>query len=476
MKTPPVKMRSSPISKKVILLVAALYISGAFILHLVLPPGYIVWILFLFALVFVARVFRPGYIFLYAGIVTFLAVVDLFNAPLGVSVQMAFVNRLAIILVLWILTIILIQRRHESEVLHDQKESLRAILDAAVDGIITIDERGIIQSVNPAVTRIFGYPPEEMINQNVNMLMPGPFHDEHDQYLRHYLETNEKKIIGIGREVMGKRKDGSVFPLDLAVSEVNLNNQRMFTGLLRDITKRKQTEEELNKAVESLTRSNAELEQFAYVASHDLQEPLRMIASYVQLLQKRYQSKLDKEADEFINYATDGARRMQLLIEDLLTFSRVGTQVQAFKALDLAIVLNLALDNLQLAIRENNAVITFEALPQVNGDESQLVQVFQNLLDNALKFRKDRQPCIHVSAQNKLNYWLISVQDNGIGIDPKYFDRIFLVFQRLHSKAKYPGTGIGLAICKKIIERHGGKIWVETEPGMGSRFQFTLPR
>ena len=244
----------------------------------------------------------------------------------------------------------------------------------------------------------------------------------------------------------------------------------------RDLKMHRDHLEELVKArTAELTRSNAELGMFAYVASHDLQEPLRMVGSYLQLVDTRYREKLDAEAREFIEYAVDGAKRMQVLINDLLAFSRIGTQGQAFQPADCEAVLQTAMRNLQLAIRESGAQITHDPLPTLMGDATQLAQLFQNLIGNALKFRREESPEIHIRAGLKDGIWCLSVRDNGIGIEAKYFDRIFVVFQRLHGRVAYPGTGIGLAICKKIVERHGGTIWVESEFGKGSTFHFTIP-
>ena len=236
------------------------------------------------------------------------------------------------------------------------------------------------------------------------------------------------------------------------------------------------TSQELLQRNEQLARSNAELEQFAYVASHDLQEPLRMVASYTQLLAKRYQGKLGRDADDFIGYAVQGATRMQALINDLLACSRVGTKGKPFSPTDCEALLESTLVNLKVAIEERGAVITHEPLPTVMGDPVQLGQLFQNLIGNAMKFCKGRSPAIHLLATPEDGKWRFAVRDNGIGIDPKHRERIFVIFQRLHTNEEYPGTGIGLAICKKIVERHGGRIWVESAVGTGSTFCFTLPR
>lgn len=245
--------------------------------------------------------------------------------------------------------------------------------------------------------------------------------------------------------------------------------------LQRENAERKRAEEELKQAIVALERSNTELQQFAYVASHDLQEPLRMVSSFTQLLAKRYQGKLDKDADEFIDYAVAGAKRMQALINDLLAYSRVGTRGKPFEPIDSEATFDQAIANLRVAIEEGEAVITHDPLPPLIADDLQIVQLFQNLLGNAIKFHGKEPPRAHVSAKQENNEWVFSVRDNGIGIAPEYFDRIFVIFQRLHGREEYPGTGTGLAICKRIVERHGGRIWVESEPSKGSTFYFTIP-
>jgi light-regulated signal transduction histidine kinase (bacteriophytochrome) len=227
--------------------------------------------------------------------------------------------------------------------------------------------------------------------------------------------------------------------------------------------------------MKELEKSNKELENFAYVVSHDLQEPLRMISTYLQLLGIRYKGKLDSDADEFIGFAVDGATRMHALIDGLLMYSRVSTGEKMFEPIDSKKVLDLALENLQVAIEETSAIVTHDPLPTVMADDLQIGQLYQNLIGNAIKFHGEEPPRVHVSAEQKENEWLFSVRDNGIGIDSKYGESIFTVFQRLHKKSEYPGTGLGLAISKKIVERHGGRIWVESKPGEGSTFYFTIP-
>jgi signal transduction histidine kinase len=237
----------------------------------------------------------------------------------------------------------------------------------------------------------------------------------------------------------------------------------------------KKLREEHRHSQEELARSNRDLEQFAYVASHDLQEPLRMVATYTQLLAERYQGKLDENADKYIHYAVEGALRMQTLVQDLLAFSRVGRQGTEFKLIECRAAVEMALKNLHAAIQESGAGINCESLPALVADGSQLVQVFQNLIGNAIKFRGGSKPVIRVQAEKRVREWIFSVADNGIGIAAEHAEIVFVIFQRLHTRAEYPGSGIGLAICQKIIERHGGRIWVESEPGKGSTFFFNLP-
>lgn len=257
---------------------------------------------------------------------------------------------------------------------------------------------------------------------------------------------------------------------------VRLKNTLVSKKLLeKEVTIRKNTEKKLSDTVTELHRSNKELEQFAYVASHDLQEPLRMITSFTQLLGERYSSVIDENGQKYIYFATDGASRMQKLIEDLLTYSRVTTRGKQFTAVDCNELFRLITMNLATAIEKKGAIITSDTLPVLDGDESQLLQLFQNLVSNGIKFCPEKTPHVHITSKKQSNYWLFSVSDNGIGIESKYQAKVFAIFQRLHTREEYSGTGIGLAVCKRIVERHGGKLWFESEPGVGTSFFFTLP-
>jgi PAS domain S-box-containing protein len=263
--------------------------------------------------------------------------------------------------------------------------------------------------------------------------------------------------------------------LEMRVEERTRQLKKANERLEVEVMERRRAEADLSLRSQELARSNADLEQFAYVASHDLQEPLRMVASYLQLLEKRYMDKLDQDANEFIEFAVDGAKRMQVLITDLLVYSRIGTQGRPFRPVNCEEALERAMRNLQLAVKESGAHITHDPLPSVWGDDMQLTQLFQNLIGNAIKFRGDAPPRICIGAEPEGDFFRFSIKDNGIGIEPHHLERIFMVFQRLHSRSAYAGTGIGLAICKKIVERHGGEIRVASEPGQGTTFYFSIP-
>ncbi len=351
----------------------------------------------------------------------------------------------------------------------------RALLESAPDSIVIVDRNGRIAIVNHQVEQMFGYRRDELIGQPVEILIPERFHERHVGERTAYIAHPRTRPMGAGLQLFARRKDGTEFPVEISLSPLEQPDGMLVTSIVRDVSDRKRAEEQLRQAAAELESSNAELEQFAYVASHDLQEPLRMVASYTQLLARRYQGKLDADADEFIGFAVDGATRMQALINDLLAYSRVGTRGRAFEPTNAADIVDRVIADLDVATKEAGATITRGPLPVVMGDGVQLGQLFQNLISNAIKFRGERSPEVRIDAERDGLAWRFSVQDNGIGIEPEYAERIFVIFQRLHSRADYPGTGIGLAICKKIVERHGGRIWVESRPGEGTTFRFTIP-
>jgi PAS domain S-box-containing protein len=352
----------------------------------------------------------------------------------------------------------------------------RGLLEAAPDAMVVVNHGGEIVLLNVQAEKQFGYPRDELLGQKIKNIIPEGFAERLlSDDLRSAADALAQQI-GTGLELVGRRKDGSEFPLEIMLSPLESPAGILVTAAMRDISVRKKSEEYLVKTMGELKRSNDELQQFAYVASHDLQEPLRMVASYTQLLAKRYKGRLDSDADEFIAYAVDGSNRMQGLIQDLLAYSRVGTTGKPLREISSEQALKEALTNLRVTVQESEAVVTHDSLPAITTDDTQLVQVFQNLVGNAIKYRSAEVPRVHVSvAKNGGKEWIFSVGDNGLGIDPQYFERIFVLFQRLHGREEFKGTGIGLAICKKIVERLGGRIWVESQPERGSTFYFTLP-
>lgn len=334
--------------------------------------------------------------------------------------------------------------------------------------------------VSPSVEKLRGYKSEEVLQQSLNEAIT----PESMKYIVENLPIRIQEVYNgneslriMTNEVYQLHKDGSIVPTEVVTTLISDKTGKIteILGVTRNITQRKKDESIREGLIDELNKSNWDLEQFAYVASHDLKEPLRMISNYMQLLSKNYKGKLDERADSYIAYAVDGAIRMNDLINDLLIYSRVSAKSREFELIDLNIVVEEVLRNLQLTIEENKAEINYYNLPSVIADNIQLKQLFQNLIQNAVKFRNSSSPQINITSERKGREWIIKVRDNGIGIDPEFFDRIFVIFQRLNDRERYPGTGIGLAICKKIVECHGGRIWVESEPGRGSSFCFTLP-
>ncbi|MFQ5673376.1 MAG: PAS domain S-box protein [Nitrospinales bacterium] len=355
----------------------------------------------------------------------------------------------------------------------------KAVLDHLLDGIISIDERGTILSFNPAAERIFGYRENKVLGKNVRMLMPEPHSREHDGYIKKYLDSGKANIIGIGREVVGKRRDGSVFPMDLGITEAFFDEERLFVGIVRDITEKKEMQAELRHYTAELERSNQTLHDFAFIASHDLQEPLRKIISFSSRVETLYGNILDDRGKDYLRRMQKATLRMKQLLEDLLEYSRVRTEGLPFRYTDINRVVSRALIDLESQVKCTRARITVESLPSIDADELQLCQLFQNLISNALKFRKPgKAPKVTVKSVPCETGWIkISIEDNGIGFDEKYFPRIFKPFERLHGRGEpYDGTGMGLAICQKIVVRHGGEITARSLPQKGSTFVVTLPK
>lgn len=363
---------------------------------------------------------------------------------------------------------------HRATELEAARDLFQLVIESLSEALVLIDRTGRVIQTNPAASALLGAPGTQLLGRpfaeicNTPAIPATPW-----QLLERSPEGRLRDL-----EVDLPTISGAVIPV-LASCGLIRDKETRIIGMLFvawDITARRQAADTLAQQARELARSNAELEQFAYVASHDLQEPLRMMASFSSLLGRRYQGRLDEDADEFLGYIIDGATRMQRLINDLLAYSRISSQARPLGPVSGAAVLQAVRFNLGAAFEESQAILTVDPLPDLLGDESQLIRLFQNLIGNAIKFRhRDRPPVVQVGVQRQDAEWLFTIRDNGIGLGAQYAEQIFLIFQRLHTRDEYPGTGIGLAVCKKIVERHGGRIWVESTPGQGSTFYFTLP-
>ncbi|THU39393.1 PAS domain S-box protein [Niastella caeni] len=370
----------------------------------------------------------------------------------------------------------------EAEVEQRKKaeEKFRNLLESAPDSMVIVNEDGIIQLVNAQTVKMFGYTREEMIGEKVNRLMPLQY-DDFKQ-----IQNTGLKPITEREELVGIRKEGEQFPIEITLSPLVTEEGLLISAAIRDISEKKLMEKTIREAninlerkvqqrTAELERKNKELEQFAYVASHDLQEPLQTTSGFVQLLRKQYQGRLDPSADQYIDYVVQASGRMKTLIKDLLDYSRIGREKEC-RQVDCNVIVKEVLADLHTMIEENEAIIKTGALPVLcNAYPTELKSLFQNLVSNSIKFRKpDLKPVLYIDALQTNGGWQFSVRDNGIGIEDQYLERIFVIFQRLHNRAMYDGSGIGLAHCKKIAELHGGKIWVQSEPGVGSTFYFTI--
>lgn len=368
----------------------------------------------------------------------------------------------------------LAERKRAEDTLAEQSARLGAIVETAVDAIITIDERGAIDSFNPAAERLFGYGRDEVLGRNVSMLMPSPYREAHDGYLAHYRTTGEKRIIGIGREVVAQRKDGTTFPIVLAVSEMRVGGRRMFTGLVHDITQRKQADERQARLIHELESANEELKNFAYVVSHDLKAPLRAIGSLADWISADQSEKLDADGKEHLRLLIQRTRRMDSLIDGILQYSRVGRVRETVVDVDVNEIIKEALA--MLAPPPHIRVEVAPGLPVIRAERTRILQLFQNLLSNAIKYMDKPAGLVRIDCVAHDDEWEFSVSDNGPGIEPRHFKRIFQLFQTLAPKDRVESTGVGLALVKKIVELYGGRVWVESQPGVGSTFFLTLPR
>ena len=370
------------------------------------------------------------------------------------------------------------ERKAAEEAVRHERDRAQTYLDVAGVMLVVIGVDQKVRLINRAGCTLLGYPEAEIIGQNwFDRFLPPEVHERARGVFHELMTGGEKLVEYYENSILTRAGEQRL----IAWHNILLRNSHgEIQGVIcsgEDVTDRRRADHRLREAAAALARSNKELEQFAYVASHDLREPLRMVASYVQLLERRYRGKLDADADQFIHFAVDGAKRMQALIDDLLQYARLETRAKAFTPVDCNRVVEVVLSNLQIAITEARATVTVTTpLPTIPGDDTQLTQLFQNLVGNALKFRRaDALPRVTLGAERQNGEWVFRVQDNGIGIEPQYYERIFVIFQRLHTREQYAGTGIGLALCKKIIERHHGRIWVESVPGQGSTFYFAVP-
>lgn len=358
--------------------------------------------------------------------------------------------------------------RRQAEQERERAERLfRSVVESSPAGILMVDQRGSITLVNRRVEEYFGYTRDELLGRPVDLLVPQLPRAVHAAHLARYFAAPVARAMGAGRELHGLRKDGTELPIEIGLVPITTGEGQFVLASIVDISARKRAEDELR-------RSNHDLEQFAYVASHDLQEPLRTVANYTELLAERYRGNLDDKADKYIHYIVEGAKRMQRLVIDVLAFSRAGSQAKPIVPVAASSVVSGVLNMMQPTLADSGARIEVGPLPVVMADEVQLGQVFQNLIGNAIKFRTEAPPHIVIDAQRANGLWLFSVKDNGIGFAPQYAERIFQMFQRLHERGRFDGSGIGLSIVKRIVERHGGRVWAESQAGAGATFRFTL--
>jgi PAS domain S-box-containing protein len=369
------------------------------------------------------------------------------------------------------------ERKKAEAILRASEETTRLIISSALDAIICIDTEGCITVWNPQAEKIFGWTETEIKGRRLSeTIIPEQYRALHEAGLKRYLTTSEHNVINKLIEITALNRQGKEFPIELTIIPMRQKDTDFFCAFIRDITEKREAEVRQKEYAEDLKRKNIELEQFAYVASHDLQEPLRTVSGFVELLKRHYKDQSDENVTKYINYITDASDRMRRLVQDLLDYSRLGRE-RILEPIDCNQVVQQVLNDLTMAVQESGAVIHIDRLPVISGYATEMKQLFQNLISNSIKFRKPGQAAIiSISATPAEEYWKFKITDNGIGIEDKYWERIFIIFQRLHTKNEYEGTGIGLAHCKKIAELHNGKIWVDSIPGEGSTFYFTIKK
>lgn len=369
------------------------------------------------------------------------------------------------------------ERKKAEAILRSSEEITRLIMNSALDAIICIDTNGCITVWNPQAEKIFGWIESEVKGCRLSeIIVPERYRAGHEAGLKRYVSTGEQKMLNTLIQITAMHRNGKEFPIELTVIPMHQNDNDFFCAFIRDVTERKEAEARQKEYADDLKKKNTEMEQFVYVASHDLQEPLRTVSSFVELLKKHYKGETDENATKYMNFITDASARMQQLVKDLLEYSRLGRE-RILEPIDCNHVVHQVLSDLTTAVQESHAVINIDLLPTLSGYATEMKQLFQNLISNSLKFRKQGKPLvINISAMPREDHWQFEVVDNGIGIEERNWERIFIIFKRLHTKNEYQGTGIGLAHCKKIAELHNGRIWVNSTLGEGSTFYFTIKK
>lgn len=472
----PISDRFLPVNKKWIFASAAVAIDGA-IFDLMTPFGVasgVIYVIFILTAFWWRSPYTP---FLFAVIASTLTAIGYLSAIGSQSDQeITLLNRALSVLLIWLVAAIVYHQKKTETTLQRSEETLRAIQDGTVDGIISINIRGTVESYSRACETIFGYTADEVIGKNVKMLMPDPYQAEHDGYLSNFRKTGDKKIIGIGREVRGMRKDGSTLPIDLSVSEVNASGERVFCGIVRDITERKQAEEDREQFIEQLAHSNRELDNFAYVASHDLKAPLRVIGNTSQWLEEDLGPDLSEDSRENMALLRNRVKRMERLLDDLLDYSRIGRTNEKAGAIRISgkEVLNDAM--LLADIPEGFCVTVSPVFSEIQLEIMPLKQIFANLINNAIKHHDKTTGNIDIGVTTQEGKYVFTVADDGPGIAPEFHDQVFKMFKTLKPRDQVEGSGMGLAMIEKHIHHFGEEISLASDLGQGCTFRFTWPK